>query len=341
MSGRPTRNRRPDQVTPLVTVVIPAYNVEQWIFATIESVLKQTYKPVEVVVVNDGSTDGTAEVIAGFGDRVRCVTQPNKGLSAARNTGIRVAEGQFIAFLDSDDLWMPEKLECQVDLLRRFPEIGWVYSDAFVVDHTATIVLNRVGRTSSLPSGDILRALILRNFIPCPTPLVRRSALARVGGFDESPAIQIAEDWDMWLRLAGEFPAGCVSRPLAMIRLHGKSMTGTMDLDAALASKMVVIEKAVRLRPAALLPLRARAVAGVYLDMGEWMFRREKFRDARLMFASAIRVRSLTLHAIPFWLITFLPSKAVHSLALFRRRLNRGALALRDLAQPWRRRDSR
>ena len=141
----------------------------------------------------------------------------------------------------------------------------------------------------------------------------------------------------MWLRLAGEFPAGCVSRPLAMIRLHGKSMTGTMDLDAALASKMVVIEKAVRLRPAALLPLYARAVAGVYLDMGEWMFRREKFRDARLMFASAIRVRSLTLHAIPFWLITFLPSKAVHSLALFRRRLNRGALALRDFAQPWRR----
>ena len=145
MSGRPTRNRRPDQVTPLVTVVIPAYNVEQWIFATIESVLKQTYKPVEVVVVNDGSRDGTAEVIAGFGDGVRCVAQPNKVSLRPATLALGWPKESLLLSWTPMILWMPEKLEHQVELLRRFPEIGWVYSDAFVVDPTATIVLNRVG----------------------------------------------------------------------------------------------------------------------------------------------------------------------------------------------------
>jgi glycosyltransferase involved in cell wall biosynthesis len=328
----------PNKVTerrPLISVIVPAYNVAECISATIESVLRQTYSPFELIVVDDGSTDSTGAIVAGFADGVRCVRQSNRGLSAARNAGIRAANGELIAFVDADDLWMPEKLDYQAQMLTRCPHVGWVYSDALVVDNTAMTVLDRVGRTSRLPSGDILRPLFLHNFVASPTPMVRRSAFEQIGGFDESPRIRIAEDWDMWLRLASAFPVTCVQRPLAKIRSHAGSMTGTMDLDVALTSKVAVVEKAVCLRPASLLPLMARAIAEVHMDVGEWRFRRREYDNARAMFATAIRVRPISLRAVAYWLATFLPSRLIHAFVQLRRRFGRSVVAHTLLSQAW------
>ena len=278
-----------EQDRPLVSVVIPAFNVAAWIGDTIQSVLDQTYRPIEIIVVDDGSADDTALVAGKFGNAVRYIRQPNAGVGAARNAGFNASRGDLIAFVDADDLWHPKKLEEQVALLKSKPQLGWVYSDAFIVDHTAGKVLDRVGRTHSLPDGDIAGSLLLNNFIACPTPLIRRSVLTLVGGFDERRSLTVAADWFMWLRLAVASPAGCVRSALANVRSHPGSMTGTMDLQSTYDGKVSVIDQVVALRPRELSPLRSRAVSNVRIGMGQWMVRRGEMGRARSTFLAALR----------------------------------------------------
>jgi GT2 family glycosyltransferase len=296
-----------EQDQPLVSVIIPAFNVAAWIGETIQSVLRQSYRPIEVIVVDDGSTDDTALVAGKFGNALTYLRQPNAGVGAARNTGFKASRGDLIAFVDADDLWLPGKLEEQVALLKSKPEFGWVYTDAFIVDHTAGKVLDRVGRTHSLPDGDIAGSLLLNNFIACPTPLIRRSLLARVGGFDERRSLTVAADWLMWLRLAVDSPAGCVRTVLASVRSHPASMTGTMDLQATYDGKVAVIDQVVALRPRDLTPLRSRAVSNVQIGMGQWMVRRGDMARARSMFRAAVREDPTNTKATLHFLGSLLP----------------------------------
>lgn len=278
-----------EQDRPLVSVIIPAFNVAAWIGETIQSVLHQTYRPTEVIVVDDGSTDSTPLVAQSFGKAVKYIRKINGGVGSARNAGFRVSTGEYVAFVDADDLWLPDKLARQVALLESKPDVGWVYCDALVVDDSDNNILDRVGRTSDLPEGDIVDSLLLNNFVPCPSPLIRRALLATLGGFDELRSLTVSEDWDMWLRLAAAAPAGCVRSPLARVRSHPGSMTGTMDLDSTYQSRVTVIDRAIALRPRQLEPLRSRAISNVQLGIGQWMVRRGDMPRARSMFLAALR----------------------------------------------------
>jgi glycosyltransferase involved in cell wall biosynthesis len=221
---------------PRTTVVIPAFNAEDTLPAAVASVLWQTDSDFGVVIVDDGSTDrtrGVAESLAARDERVSVRHHANKGLAAARNTGIRASESPFLAFLDSDDLWRPDYLARMVESLERFPDAAVAFTDAWVFDGGT----HRLRRQSAMarqrpPSGCriearcALDALLERNFMWVSTT-VRRAALARVGLFDES--LRAAEDYELWLRLAANgYAAVCVPGRLGFYRVHGGQMSRDM-----------------------------------------------------------------------------------------------------------------
>lgn len=179
-----------------VTVVIPAYNAERYLGETLASVFAQTVQPYEIIVVDDGSQDGTEMVVRSFGDRIRYIRQQNQGISGARNTAIREATGDWIAFLDADDLMLPRKLERQIAAIEANPHLLFVYS--------GFAYLYPDGSTQEMPAvsaRDLWPTLRYRQPILPSTSIVRRSALEEEGGFKRVTRRYFPEDWDLWFRL--------------------------------------------------------------------------------------------------------------------------------------------
>ncbi len=206
---------------PKVSVVIPTYNRQDFITQAIDSVSAQTYDDYEIIIVDDGSTDHTREILKPYlaKSNIRYFYQENLKQAAARNNGIRRSTGEYIAFLDSDDLWHPEKLALQVQVLEESPEIGMVYSNQDIMKNGFIVKKMKYPR-EILKSGCIFEDLLLRRFY-CSTPglLIRRSVLEDVGLFDES--LQNAlEDWELTLRISQKYKVLCVDRPLFQRRLH-------------------------------------------------------------------------------------------------------------------------
>jgi len=203
---------------PRVSVIIPAFNASQFISQAIESVLSQTFKDYELIVVDDGSTDETAALVLRYGERLRYVYQKNQGLSSARNTGIVKASGELLAFLDADDYWDRKKLEHQTDLLDRTPGTGVVYTALKVVDQDDHGIEER---RCSL-RGHLLSSLLTENCVTPSSALVRRECLEKVGTFDEN--LSASEDWDLWLRIAPFYSFDFIDLPLTFYRVHAGSM---------------------------------------------------------------------------------------------------------------------
>ena len=196
---------------PLVSVVIPTYNRSTLVCTAIDSVLQQTWTNTEIVLIDDGSTDDTRAVISRYGDRVRYCYQPNTGLpAAARNAGIARATGEYVAFLDSDDYWMPEKLERQMQLFADTPGYGMVACRCLAIDIEGAYL--RISRSGS--SGMISQQLFMRNFIRTSSAVVSRRCLDAVGWFDER--LGEFEEYDLWLRIAVQYPVGFMNDVLAV-----------------------------------------------------------------------------------------------------------------------------
>lgn len=199
---------------PTVSVVIPAYNAEPFVAMTVKSVLQQTYQDLEVIVVDDGSTDRTAAALEEFGDRIRVHRQANAGVAAARNAGVELSSGSWIAFLDADDLWLPNKLERQL-ASHRAP---LVYTDRFNIGARGGLPLVQSGVTK-MHDGDVFLPLLLEgNFITNSSVLIRREVFDATGGF--AAGVSPAEDWDLWLRVAERHPVAFCPEPLVRYRFH-------------------------------------------------------------------------------------------------------------------------
>lgn len=208
-------------MTAEISVVIPAFNQATFLGAAIESVLAQTRPAKEIIVVDDGSTDATPEVARRYGDRIGYIRQDNAGLSAARNTGIQAAMGDYVALLDSDDLWLPRFLELTGRLLDSRPDLGAVYAGLQFVDAHGIPLHQQVTRTVA-PEA-LHDALIDGEFFAADAVLVRRACFDRVGLFN--PALRASEDWDMWLRVARAYAFAGLSEPLLLYRMHGENMS--------------------------------------------------------------------------------------------------------------------
>lgn len=208
-----------------ITVVIPAYNAEQTIGRAIDSVLAQTRPADEVIVIDDGSVDGTAEVVRAYGDKVIFIQQENAGVSVARNAGIEAATSDWIAFLDADDEWLPEKLKCQTEHLSRNPELTWTYSNFYKKHpgHKSLRPAHMSGKTDVLLQGreyfeDYLQSYVNHAFAWTCAILIRRDVFETVGMFE--PGMKRAQDNDLWYRIAYQYPkVGYLAEPLAVYHL--------------------------------------------------------------------------------------------------------------------------
>ena len=204
-----------------VSVIIPAYNQGNYLGEAIQSVLDQTYPEFEILVVDDGSTDNTADIVHSFDDvRIYYIYQENRGLSASRNTGIRNSKGEYLTFLDSDDLFLPEKLTLLTSELIKKPEVGFVAGQAIPINEHG----QRVGKIFDTPLPKDPSRLLMGNPLHVGSVMLRRCWQEKVGYFDEG--LRSYEDWDLWLRLG---LAGCkmewIPKPVSLYRFHTAQMT--------------------------------------------------------------------------------------------------------------------
>jgi glycosyltransferase involved in cell wall biosynthesis len=209
-------------MAPLVSVVITVHNRVQYLAQAIESVLAQTHRNREVLLIDDGSTEDIQSVVARYTPDVRYIWQANAERGAARNHGLRLAQGEFIAFLDSDDFWFPEKLERDLLIIGRRSEFGLVYSDAWLTDSDGRpqYRLRRRGYT-----GWVTEPLLLNNFINFSAHLVRAACLRQISGFREERQLLGCEDWEAWLRLSQVTQFGYVAEATAAYRIHDGNTT--------------------------------------------------------------------------------------------------------------------
>lgn len=219
-----------------VSVITPVYNQDKFIQDAVDSVLNQTYKDFEIIVINDGSTDKTEEILREYGDKIRWKSQENQGHAVARNSGISVAKGEYFAFLDADDMCMPDRLELQVDYLDKHPAVGLVYTDYYQIDEEGEIT-----KLISWSGNGAL--LIQQNYVPGSSCMCRSECLDTVGVFDADTLGSC--DWDMWIRISERYPMHRIPKPLFKYRIHSKNTSlrpNRMDYDRKL--QIMILEKA-------------------------------------------------------------------------------------------------
>ena len=258
---------------PSISVIIPAYNYGRFVGAAIESVLEQTHPPREIIVIDNGSTDNTREVIEGFGDAVRYFHQENAGVSAARNRGARESTGELIAFLDADDFWEPTCLEKAVAKFDQDEKIGLVHWGLREFDSETGDTLRHYVEGSE---GDVADGLLLweePTIAGHGAVIVTRTAFLETGGFDT--ATEPSEDWDFCYRLTRRYKVGFVPEPLVNYRSH--SAAAHRDIRAMERGMSRFYEKAFLTNDYAVLALRNRAygnfhrvMAGSYFHTGEY-----------------------------------------------------------------------
>ena len=324
---------------PLVSVIIAAYNTAQYVGEAIESALAQTYSPVEVIVVDDGSTDNTRDVLAAYGDRIIMLQQKNSGAAAARNTGLKAAHGEFMAVLDSDDVWTPDKLKRQMKLIEHCPELDLVFTKGRVMDHEGkdlsivlpdsipeTLPLRQIMEGAYMLDGEWFAVLADVNFIPHMSVLARISTVRSVGGYD--PELRCTEDYHLYCRLAaGGAHFGFVD--YAGFRARRRSGRLTNDWSSHRENRKIALKKLLNgpweFSSAVRRGLR-RSLAALPKKAGDHAFCKGDRKLARTLYLEAFRYWPRPAQ-LASYLATFLGPLAPRALA----QINRGSDAFDEL----------
>ena len=312
---------------PLVSVVITAYNAETTIAETIESVLGQTYPALEIIVADDGSTDATAEIVRRF-PAVKLLQQTNMGQPVARNLGIRASTGQFLAFIDSDDLWHPDKIRLQIQTLMECPEAGWSYCDCLHFAEAVSAPLYKNSQLLKPHSGWVQHRLLYENFISSPTPVIRREVFEIVGNWDAG--VRQCEDWNMWLQIASRYPLVYVPSILAYHRHQNTSLSSQWNLPGYLDANLAVQEKAAEAYPLLRRHL-SRAKATIYARFALAFLREGRQLPAVRCLWQATTLRPTYTRLYMRWPLVLLPPFVVQALY----RLRRSALLARSGIVTW------
>jgi teichuronic acid biosynthesis glycosyltransferase TuaG len=215
-------------IQPLVSVVIPVYNDEQYIQECVESALNQDYENLEVIVVDDGSSDSTPKILKRFGEKIHCIHQKNRGTAAALNTGIQNANGGLIAWLSSDDLFLPKKIEHQTEKFRENPFLELVYTDWIMIDSQGNEV--KTVHCPFPPAGRFVFEMLRNNFVNGSSVIIRRECFEKVGYFDET--LPADSDGDMWFRMLKQ---GCHFGHVPLILVKRRWHTGNLSHNYKLA----------------------------------------------------------------------------------------------------------
>ncbi len=282
---------------PTVSVIIPTYNRADLISRSIGSVLNQTFKDFEVLVIDDGSTDNTENIINSFNNsRIKYIkNKKNIGAAAARNIGIKIAKGKYIAFQDSDDEWMPEKLEKQINIFKTSSRENIVYAGFWRIrDNRKTYIpLDRVKQKE----GNLYKELLKGNFISTQTILAKKECFEKAGMFDENlPRFQ---DWELVLRLSKHYDFKFIDEPLALCYFTPKSISANSD--ALLEAFKIIKEKYFK-------DLDSKLLAKHYFRVGNSLCSDKKFKQGRSYFIKSIRLNFLNFYLVAFFL-SFLGQK--------------------------------
>jgi glycosyltransferase involved in cell wall biosynthesis len=311
-----------------VSVIIPTYNRAGFVSTAIESALCQTYLPREILVIDDGSTDETPKILSQYAPPVHVIRQANHGRSVARNAGLRAATGDAVIFLDSDDRLLPRCVERCVQTLLEHPQVGVVYTDAYLCDATG----HRVGRHSvhlpgQRPSGMVLGALARRNFLLI-TSLIRRSCL---GGITFEDGMDCAEDYDFWRRMAARCPFQYVDEPLMSYHFH-EAMTVETRAAEARAAEVEVQRRILHMREFGDLPGADRARA--HCSHGAKLAVLGRTGAARREFVRAIRTSPAYHGGYALFGLSLLGTRVLQSAIHRRRELAGNRLGTRPAARP-------
>lgn len=319
-------------MAPLVSVIIPVYNCVEYLPKALASVLDQNSVTIEVVLV-DSSTDNSCASFSRQSDpRVRHVYQEPRGVSAARNLGIQHAQGDYIAFQDADDEWLPEKLKMQMSAFHRYPDTGLVFTDTMmfrdgeVIQETTNRHMLRDwcrSHSSDVPScyyGGLYEQLLIRDCMNTSSVVVRRKVLEEHGTFDE--AFKVGEDYDLWLRIARSHPMVFIDRVLCKYRVRDDGLSGGEDVRGLrwLDAHIAVREKHRQLNwvPAEHAGLLNEILNQCYWELGWSHFGHNRFREARRYFWMGLRARPLGLRTWLYWCCSFLPKQVVEAIRSIR-----------------------
>lgn len=286
---------------PRVSVVITCYNYGRYLSMCVDSVLRQTQPAFEVIVVDDGSTDETPQVAARFAETgsITYIQRENGGQAAAKNTGIKAARGELIAFLDADDAWERTKLAKQLPLFED-PAVGVVYSNARWIDEAGNpVVREDRGKYLRLQAGRVTDRLFHDNFVWFSSSVVRRSCLDELGAFDES--LEMGIDWDLWLRISTRYAFAFVDEPLLDYRIgHSQQMSRNLDLRYASADR--IMDRFISNYPHAVSPAACRNAYYVTLCNRAAYLSRTDTRKALGYLVRAFRMKPFDT-AVPIQLI--------------------------------------
>lgn len=278
-----------------VSVIIPAYNKADLTIKTVESVLSQTYKNIEIIVVDDGSTDDTKSKLKIFSNKIRYIYKQNGGACSARNLGIQQATGSFIALIDCDDIFYPEKIAKSIECLGKKSDCGFVYTDAYFIDCNDNVISEH-GIANPPVSGWIASKLILRNFICNSTVIVRKECFKKVGLFDEN--IFIPADWDMWLRLSDKYKAAYIDDNLTGYRLTDSYTTSNMEM--AIREIVYVLNKVLIGNKHVSNGLKKKCLSNVYFTFGLDYAVMHDFKKARLSLFRGVLNKPYSLRGLLF-----------------------------------------
>lgn len=307
---------------PSVAVVIPAYNAARFIGRALSSARAQTYPLDEIVVVDDGSSDGTAQAATAEAEKLVLLTQANSGPSAARNLGVRHTRSKLIAFLDADDEWLPNAVETMVQTLVEQPRVALVTADKRAIDEhgrelhkswqTARRIASRVAAWASQPVPNAVAELARQNFVNTSVVLLRRSAFCESGGFNAD--LRYGEDLELWARIASRHPIVCLPYVLGMYRLHSGATTRATEqlLRGLVRTSDVFAEWA-----AGVLAQQGgsarRLTAAARADLGYWLFCQGRHAEARHVLARSM-IRRPSARALRYLVLSCFPEALIRTL---------------------------
>jgi glycosyltransferase involved in cell wall biosynthesis len=286
-------NRWAKETDATVSVIIPTYNRADVLTEAVDSVLNQTWKDLEIIVVDDGSTDRTREVLSRYGERVIYFHKENGGPSSARNLGIEKARGRYVAFLDSDDVWELEKLRIQMEFMEEHPDIKLVCTDSRLMGFGES----RERKLRRDLMGNLFSLLFSNSFVRTSTVLIARACFHEVGYFAEK--YRSVEDYDLWLRVARRYPIAYLNQPLVRYRKHGENVS--RDKITLRQNAFKVLETHYDRRE---VPSRAYRVrmSNLHLYFGRAYLRLGDIKMAGRSFGQSLRLTPFRIRPIRYWL---------------------------------------
>jgi len=300
---------------PLVSVVIPTHNAAQYLGEALESVFSQSYGNLEILVVDDGSTDGTAALLGSFASRLTYLSQEKSGPSKARNTGITNARGEYVAFLDADDIWLSNKIEKQVEILQKNPDAAFVYAQSQDFDDQTD--RETTVHPENVCSGNLFEMLLVRPLVTLSSVVMKSSILLDVGGFDE--ALATAEDTHLYLKIARNYKIIGIPEILVRKRKHKKNLSDRIDVEiGSLACLDRIVRTFPDTEPGKYLPMR-----NAYLIKGKAMmldyFYSGAYAKCRMTARKLFRMRLFSPELIGYFVLTLFPPLIVTSVRSFNR----------------------